>query len=80
MAKYDSLYRHLVQSGTATVRLTFGEVDQIVGGLPASSHNHREWWDNEVEGSHVQSKSWMNAGYEVSEVALGSWVIFAKKP
>jgi hypothetical protein len=61
------------------VRLTFAEVDQIVDRLPASANNHRAWWENEVEGSHVQARAWMAAGYKVREVALGSWVIFEKR-
>jgi hypothetical protein len=48
--------------------LSFGEIEQIIGGkLPPSSHNHREWWSNHA-GSHVQARAWLEAGWEVESV------------
>jgi antitoxin HicB len=48
--------------------LSFGEIEQIIGGkLPPSAHNHREWWSNH-SGSHVQARAWLEAGWEVESV------------
>jgi hypothetical protein len=79
MSKYDSLYAHLSNCPHSMVKMSFVEIAGLVGGLPASATDYRAWWSNEAEGSHVQAKSWMAAGYEVTEVELGSWVVFSKK-
>ena len=80
MAKYDSLYRRLAGSELATARLSFAELDEIVGGLPESATSHRAWWANETVGTHVQARSWVAAGYNVIEVVLGSYVVFSRNP
>jgi hypothetical protein len=70
MAKYDSLKEFLERSPRGTVSMTFGEVGELVGGLPDSAHRYQAWWANERDGRHVQARAWINAGYLVSDVDL----------
>jgi hypothetical protein len=67
-SKYDTLRRRLEESGREVVRLSFDEIESIVGGLPRSAWDHRAWWANEEAGSHVQTQGWMPAGYRVDGV------------
>lgn len=52
------------------VRVTFEEVEEIIGGpLPPSAHMHRSWWANDSVG-HVQSKQWLEVGWRVAQVSM----------
>ena len=76
MGKYDPLFCHLKQSSKSQNILTYAEMENILSAkLPASAYKYKEWWDN---NSHVQSKSWREAGYTVETVYLGDKVIFVK--
>ena len=70
MSKYSALRRQLENAAGPSVEMTFGEVDDIVGGLPASARRHSAWWSNEREGSHVQAHAWMDAGWRAESVNL----------
>jgi hypothetical protein len=37
MGKYDPLFRHLATCGDGPVEMTFDEIEQLVGSLPASA-------------------------------------------
>jgi hypothetical protein len=78
MAKYDALAQALATLGPVTAKVSFTQLDRIVDGLPDSAIKYREWWSNERNGSHVQAHSWMSAGYMVSEVQLGDYVVFVR--
>ena len=72
MGKYDSLREHLKSLGNGSVQMSFSEIADLVGGLPASTHTHSAWWANEMiaDGRHVQAKAWLGAGRRVEEVSL----------
>ena len=77
MGKYDPLFYHLEQSSKSQNILTYTEMENILSAkLPPSAYKYKEWWDN---NSHVQSKSWRDAGYTVETVFLGDRVIFVKE-
>ncbi len=80
MSKYNALRDLLRQQGRATVSLTLAEIANAVpGGLPASAHRHRAWWSNQSGSSHVQARSWLDAGYSVAGVDMaGSVVTFER--
>lgn len=73
--KYESLGDHLRRCGTR-VRLSFSEIDQLVGALPISASTHRAWWANERGRGHVQARAWLDSGFRVAHVELGHWVEF----
>ena len=52
------------------VEMTFGQIEQLIGGdLPKISRVHRSWWANNTT-SHVQSLQWLGAGWRVSAVNM----------
>ena len=77
MGKYDPLFRYLNSNITPQVILSYVEIENILSAkLPISAYKFKQWWDN---NSHVQSKSWRNAGYKVDTVFLGDKVLFVKE-
>ena len=77
MGKYDPLFRYLKSNIAPQVILSYAEIENILSAtLPNSAYEYRQWWDN---NSHVQSKSWRDAGYKVESIILGDKVIFIKE-
>lgn len=84
MAKYDPLRECLRNSGKDRVTLSFAEVNRIVeqsgqGGLPETAHERHQWWGNERSKRRVQARSWMEAGYRVERVDLGTKVVVFRR-
>lgn len=68
MGKYDPLQRHLAGCASGRVRLSFAEIEQILGfALPPSARTYAPWWAN-VGGSHVQARAWMGVGWQTLQV------------
>jgi hypothetical protein len=70
MSKYNALRRQLERETGPSVEMTFDEIDHVLGGLPASARRYSAWWSNEREGTHVQARAWMDAGWRVENVNL----------
>ncbi len=82
MSKYARLGRHLEESGMESVRLSFAEIERILGfSLPGSARSYRAWWANEARGSHSHAKyGWMAGGYRVLSLRLeAEHVTFVKE-
>lgn len=65
--KYSPLASYLRKqpTGVNKIKLTFDEVEAILGtALPPSAYTSRSWWANDSVG-HVQSKEWLDAGWRV---------------
>ena len=79
MSKYAALTKHLSSRGHSRVAMTFAEIEAVLGSpLPGSARSHRPWWANSGHG-HVQSKGWLDAGYQSEQVDLeGEKLVFAK--
>lgn len=65
MSRYQALTEKLMTSSEPIVRLSFDELDQIVGGLPDSAKKHNAWWANS-RTSRPHARFWMDAGRRVS--------------
>ncbi len=78
MAKYDPLADYLRGAGDR-VSMSFGEVEDLVGSLPASAKKHRSsWWAN--DRTHVQAQAWMSAGYGMTDLdADAERVVFSRR-
>jgi hypothetical protein len=78
-SKYDPLGRWLTRASDERLRLSFREIEAILGfALPRSARAHPPWWAN-VGGSHVQAQSWMRAGWRTRQVdAPGEFVTFER--
>jgi hypothetical protein len=78
--KYDNLrvYLEVECAGRAEVQLEFSEIEQLIGEeLPRSASVHRSWWENDPNG-HVQSRSWMSAGWAVERVDFENKAVLFK--
>jgi hypothetical protein len=70
-SRYDGLREYLSQRTEPVVRLTFSEIEDIIGGaLPASARRYRPWWANERSGTHVHARAWIDAGRRTANVDL----------
>jgi hypothetical protein len=53
-------------SSQQSVKLSFAEIEQILGRiLPATSQKKESWWSN--DGKEAQSKAWVDAGFRTTE-------------
>jgi hypothetical protein len=79
MGMYEPITRHLNRASGTSLRLTFREVERIIGcPLPRSAYRYREWWANNPTG-HSHARSWVSAGWRTEKVDLTKRVLtFAK--
>jgi hypothetical protein len=78
MSKYDVLRAHLARLGRDhdEARMSFAEIEKIVGPLPPSAREYRPWWGN---SSHPQAQAWQAAGWIVDSVNLtAELVVFVR--
>lgn len=75
-AHYERLTERLASAGADSVTLPVDEIDDLVGGLPASAHKQASWWANNA--SHVQARAWMGPGFRVAAVDPGGAVRFVR--
>ena len=68
MGKYRPLQDHLA-SAAGPVRMSFEDIERLVGPLPKSARQHRPWWANTRE-NRSQARAWLNAGYVAGQVNL----------
>jgi hypothetical protein len=61
MSRYIGLTERLRSEVEPVVVLTFEELDQIVGGLPASARTYHAWWANK-RSSQPHARFWLDAG------------------
>lgn len=76
IAKYDPLSQHLRSlNSRSEARMSFADMERLVGTLPASARNHRGWWSND---SKAESGSMASRRVEhVENVQLAEeWVLF----
>lgn len=68
---YAPLGDHLTATTATHVKLTFTQIERVLGRqLPASARRHRAWWSNETSGTHSHAAAWMGAGWRVDAVDL----------
>lgn len=70
--KYAPLYRHLLRFRGDEWRVTFNELEQVLGfELPSSARIHRPWWANQGErGGHSHALAWEMAGWRTAQVDM----------
>ena len=67
--KYQKLTEYLQKTGKKEIRLSLSEIQDILGfPLEASAYQYREFWANCT--ASTKAYSWMDAGYEITEVDL----------
>ena len=70
MSKYDQLEIYLRDQPWNEVRMTFAEIERVMGAkLPKSAQRYRAWWSNNPSNSGL-TRAWLNAGYRSEQVDL----------
>jgi hypothetical protein len=82
MDKYDPLYQWLQQNSSKVIRLSFVEIENILGSqLPTSAHVHTAWWSNAEnrDTRHVQCKAWLDAGFRADADVSHRVAVFSRQ-
>lgn len=81
MSKYEPLPQFLGSRGGASHRLSFAEIERILGfKLPKSAYEHDAWWSNNATG-HSHARAWLKFGWRTESVDLaGRKVTFQRAP
>lgn len=70
MSKYEPLPQFLASARGATHRLSFTEIERILGfKLPKSAYEHEAWWSNNATG-HSHARAWLKFGWRTEAVDL----------
>ncbi|MFL1596232.1 hypothetical protein NQ854_25405 [Rhodococcus ruber] len=75
MAQWDSLIDRLEAAGPS-VRVSWQDLDTLVGGLPPSASKHRAWWSGDRPHVHA----WRSAGFTLADLQMGQEVTFVREP
>jgi hypothetical protein len=77
-SKYHPLTSHLRTQAGDRVRMTFGEIERVIGGKLPPSAASRAWWSNNPS-NNVMTKAWLEAGFESEQVDLtGRKLVFRR--
>ena len=72
--RYSKLNVFLARRNASMVRLSFEEIESIIGReLPASAKEHRAFWANDPK--HSQAKAWLDAGMYAKDLNLDTQAI-----
>lgn len=72
MSKYEPLPQFLSGKSASLLRLTFQEIEEILGfPLPKSAYAHEAWWSNNETG-HSHARSWLRAGWRTAAIDLAA--------
>ncbi len=71
LGKYEPLFQHLSALDVPRWRVTFLDIEHILGfRLPKSARTHRPWWANQTDRGHGQARVWQAAGWRTSMVDM----------
>ena len=78
-SKYQPLTIHLRAQRGDQVRMSFSEIERVIGAkLPNSADSHRAWWSNNPT-NNVMTQAWLDAGFESEQVDLvGRKLVFRR--
>jgi hypothetical protein len=70
MSKYEPLPQFLSSVGGNLHRMSFAEIERILGfKLPKSAYEHEAWWSNNATG-HSHARAWLKFGWRTEAVDL----------
>jgi hypothetical protein len=70
MSKYEPLPQFLASVGGSAHRMSFAEIERILGfKLPKSAYEHEAWWSNNATG-HSHANAWLKFGWRTEAVDL----------
>jgi hypothetical protein len=60
---YEPLRSHLFDRDEVVVRMTFTDVESVLGRrLPMSARTYPAWWANEKIATHAHPRAWLDTG------------------
>ena len=72
MSKYEPLPQFLSTGSVSTRRLSFEQIERILGfKLPKSAYKHEAWWSNNETG-HSHARVWLSAGWRTKDVDIAA--------
>ena len=79
--KYQRLYSHLCSLPDREWKVSFADVEAVLGfELPDSARLYRPWWANQAGGGRSQAIAWMAAGWETAKVDIpGETLLFRRR-
>ena len=70
MSKYEPLPQFLGSVGGRLHRMSFAEIERVLGfKLPKSAYQHEAWWSNNATG-HSHARAWLKFGWRTEAVDL----------
>jgi hypothetical protein len=70
MSKYEALPQFLAKNDRAAHRMSFREIEQVLGfKLPKSAYEYEAWWSNNATG-HSHARTWLRFGWRTEVVDL----------
>lgn len=77
MNKYEPLKLYFSSLKLSTIRLTFKDLEKILGcKLPPSAYKYSAWWQ---PNGHSHTYSWCDCNFKVDSVDLVNQIVFYKK-
>ena len=68
--KYQPLQHLLTGCDQPRITLTFGQIEQTIGGgLPPSARKHQAWWANNQNG-HSHCRAWLEIGWRTENLSI----------
>jgi hypothetical protein len=72
MSKYEPLPQFLASVGSSARRMSFSEIERVLGfKLPKSAYQHEAWWSNNATG-HSHARAWLELGWRTEAVDLAA--------
>ena len=78
MGKYSPLGDYLRQQKSSRIRMTFEEIENIVGFKLPKSQRYPAWWSNNPS-NNMMTEEWLNAGFETEAVLFDSARLLAAR-
>lgn len=82
MLIYDPLRDNLRRCNRRSLRISFAEIEDLIGRpLPPSAREYQWWWANEdpTTTRHSQCRAWKSAGYDADVDLAGQFVVFRQE-
>lgn len=78
MGKYAPLTEFLSAQKLERIRMTFDEIEQVIGTALPASKQYPAWWSNNPS-NNVMTKAWLAAGYQTEQVdTVGGKLVFRR--
>lgn len=72
MSKYEPLPQFLASVGGTAHRMSFSEIERVLGfKLPKSAYQHEAWWSNNATG-HSHARAWLQSGWRTEALDLAA--------